>query len=292
MARVWEVCAPLSCGVDTLVFGVRAPLVFGSQTRHLDLLSKVKSLIEHAQASGVQCVLHVSSVAVMDHLVAQDNVSEVDPLPPLAKYKGQGTSYDYFKRMCEDLISEVCEAKRMEYCHLRISGIFSNPSCIQMSTLKMQAYIGVNIQNSIDFNSSLNTCVAMSLIMTRMRAPKKTNKHPCARVYLYTRSTPKPVSYGDLILSYRNAHSIAGLWLPMWVMTLFLCVSQIGFLLMRLTRVPAISSLAESLEYLLGVVNVSHTFDNSLFKLHFPEILKQEESTDACFRRVREKHGF
>jgi nucleoside-diphosphate-sugar epimerase len=153
MARALEVSA---LKVDTLVFGVRAPLVFGSQTRHLDLFANVRSLIEHAHAAGVQSVLHVSSVAVMDHLVLQANVNESHPLPHPSHYVGKGGgkgSYDFFKRMCEDLISEVCEEKGMEYCHMRISGIFSNPGCIQMSTMKLQAYVGFNIQTAIDFVS-------------------------------------------------------------------------------------------------------------------------------------------
>lgn len=76
--------------IDALIIGVRAPLVTGCGN-HEKLLLGIESLIKTVVEKGAKRVIHISSVAAVDHLREQINAEEDDPLPPLEEYKG---SYD------------------------------------------------------------------------------------------------------------------------------------------------------------------------------------------------------
>lgn len=92
-------------------------------------------------------------------------VKESDPLPPIEEYKGP---YDLFKRASEEIIGRVCSERGLSYCHLRLSGIYSNDKgCIQVSSMSLQCPIAAYIPTALDMNSSKNVANAIDLIITR-----------------------------------------------------------------------------------------------------------------------------
>ena len=102
VATLWE-RVPCECGA--LVLGVRLSLVWAG-TRQVALTTHLRLLLHGAADAGCSAVCHISSVAVMDHVSAQRNVDEDEPLPPMSVYRSE---YDRFKRICEDLLDEVGE---------------------------------------------------------------------------------------------------------------------------------------------------------------------------------------
>jgi hypothetical protein len=85
-------------------------------------------------------VLHLSSVAIMDHTRPHSMIDETAPLPDTETYNNP---YDWTKRKTEDALAAACESLDIRCVHLRISAIFST-------------------------NTSLNMCQAMRLILERM----------------------------------------------------------------------------------------------------------------------------
>lgn len=286
-ASVRSLWGRLPCPVGALIFGVRLSLVWGET--HLELARHLELLVRGAAAAGVTAVLHVSSVAVADHVKDQLMLKEEDPLPPIETYQGP---YDRFKRVSEELLTAVCGELGLPVVHLRIGGIFSNgPNCIQCGALAMQSVLGCYSPTKIDFNSSKNVCAAIGLLLGRLREQGERGGrgrrkvvggglHP---VYYYTRATAVPVPYGELLACYRQAHGIwYGVWLPVWLCNGFIA----GFRwLAWLASWVATVNLLVSLDYLLTVGVTTHTFDNTRFRADFPEIAEHEESILAAFER-------
>jgi uridine kinase len=96
--------APPRLLIDTLIIGVRMSLVWGGE-RHMSLTSNLDTLVRAALSHGARGVLHISSVAVADHVKDQIMLKESDALPPIETYAG---AYDRFKRISEDIVTRVC----------------------------------------------------------------------------------------------------------------------------------------------------------------------------------------
>ena len=215
-------------GPSVMIIGVRLSLVWAG-SRQSTLAAHLGRLISRAAAAGCLGVVHISSVAVADHVVSQHNVSESAPLPALDAYH---SDYDRFKRLSEVIVDDECtkanersamsgETRMMVWTHLRISGIFSNdPACIQCTAVRNQAYISAYSSTCIDFNSSANVSHAIILLVERIvrvvtalpvsadpSVPVECAADPhgrrVQRVYYYTRATTAPVPYGALVADYR-----------------------------------------------------------------------------------------
>jgi hypothetical protein len=275
---------------DALVLGVRLSLVWAG-TEQVRLTSHLQLLLTGAAAAGCSVMLHISSVAVADHVVAQHNVSEDDPLPALDAYHSE---YDRFKRLSEELVDQTCgglartaAGGALRWSHLRISGIFSNDeACIQCSAVRNQALVSCYSHTCIDFNSSHNVAHAIALVLERMHSSGKVRGGegaaplPQRTLFYYTRSTAQPVPYGQHVADYRAAHGIwYGVFLPGWIFTTFVA-------LVRLLCALVPTKLSASVAYLLAVATADHTFDNSRFRAEFPEIAAREETVREAFARI------
>jgi hypothetical protein len=215
-------------GPSVMIIGVRLSLVWAG-SRQSTLAAHLGRLISRAAVAGCLGVVHISSVAVADHVVSQHNVSESAPLPALDAYH---SDYDRFKRLSEVIVDDECtkaneraalsgETRMMVWTHLRISGIFSNdPACIQCTAVRNQAYISAYSSTCIDFNSSANVSHAITLLVERIvrvvtaqpasadpsvpvECAANPDGHRVQRVYYYTRATTEPVPYGALVADYR-----------------------------------------------------------------------------------------
>jgi hypothetical protein len=262
---------PRKC--DALVLGVRLSLVWAG-TEQVKLTTHLKLLLRGAAKAGCRAILHISSVAVADHVVSQHNACEDDPLPALDAYHSE---YDRFKRLSEELVDQTCEelsatasaSERVWWSHLRISGIFSNDEAC------------------IDFNSSHNVAHAILLLLSRMHQSATGGASattavalPQRTLYYYTRATAEPVPYGQHVADYRAAHGVwYGIFFPGWVFHLF--VSIVRFLC---AIVP--TNLSASVDYLLAVATADHTFNNARFRAAFPEISAREETVRDAFARI------
>lgn len=261
--------------IRSVIIGVRSSLM---STGHEGLGVHLEKLVSEAARAGVQYILHISSVAVVDHLQAQRLVREDMLLKSLDTYHGD---YDRFKRRSEEVIAEVCDGAGLRHTHLRLSAIFSNgPGCIQCGAMALQKYVGSFNPHGLDCNSSLNVAHAISLLLEAEGGDSGRSR---ANIYYYTRPTVKPLPYGSYVVDYRMAHGVAGAWLPYSVLALFirlyhLCVSLLPFW--------EIFSFLHAVDYLLQVSSREHTFDNSLFRGHFPEIKEREETIVQAFRRI------
>mmetsp|Transcript_13535 Transcript_13535/g.31461 ORF Transcript_13535/g.31461 Transcript_13535/m.31461 type:complete len:313 (+) Transcript_13535:842-1780(+) len=258
----------------SLVIGVRAPLTTGDGD-HESLLVGISSLLENAVRCGVLRVLHISSVAAVNHLKEQVMVREEEKMPPAAEYEA---SYDRFKRRSEELISHVCEANKIPYTHLRLGAIFSDtPSCIQSSALALQSKIGCYLPTCIDCNSSRNVAVAVRHVMDKLKRGETVQT-----LYYYTRPTKKPVAYGEYLKDYIKANNITfTIWIPLWLVVWF--VGLIHWLVHN-TEFVGKNKRVRSIDYLLQVSTREHTFNNSRFRKDF-HIAKEEETIHDCFVR-------
>ena len=140
----------VASSISTIIFGMRASLIAGRERDHLDLTTNISYFLDTASVYFPELVgvIHVSSVAVMNHTQSQCLVNENAPFPPLSSY---WSPYDVMKRTTEDQITEACKRNNLKSVQLRISGIFSNElghRCIQMSAIRLQAYIGCYNSNA------------------------------------------------------------------------------------------------------------------------------------------------
>lgn len=262
--------------ISTVILGVRAPLVTGDGN-HVSLLDGIQVLMEEAAKAGVRHVFHISSVGAAEHLRVHRNESEEEPLPPLGDYKG---SYDVFKRKSEDIVTAVCQQHQMNYCHLRLSAIFSDTGqCIQCGAMAIQSHVGAYFPIPIDCNSSRNAAVAIRLLVERMKSGTE-----ISTMYYYTRPTLQPIPYGEYLMEYRRANDIAfTLWLPFDMVQW--CIALIHWLVWH-TFLRKLS-ICVSIDYLLQVSAHEHSFDNSRFRRDIPELATQEETIYECFVRRR-----
>ncbi len=298
-------------GPSVMVIGVRLSLVWAG-SRQTTLATHLGRLIENAASAGCLGVLHISSVAVADHVVEQHNVSESTPLPPI---EADHPDYGRFKRRSESFVADECakanaralRSTPLGWTHLRISGIFSNdPACIQCTAVRNQALVSCYSRTCIDFNSSANVAHAIALIVARLAQAVRIGSRATAklvgtvpdansaapapaspkRVYYYTRATDAPVPYGSLVADFRSAHNIRyGVWLPASLYLGF--VSGARAMCALCSWLP----LAQSLGYLLAVSVAEHTFDCSRFRADFPELKAREETILECFVRIRRRQA-
>ena len=314
----------------TIIFGMRSALVKGSKDDHLSLADHLSYFLHQASRRfsshrriTLAGILHVSSVAVMDHTVAQSMLNEDAPLPNPNSYS---CPYDESKRRAEDTITSVCECLHIpSYVHLRISGILSNeipPSgCIHMSSLRIQTRLGFYCQTPLDMNTSYNVGQAIRLILERMDDRRhqinNTSNYEAAtnsiitqndsaqssglhNVYFYTRPTIKPRRHGHNLVAYRSAHNINYyINIPSW----FVLINIWAFIYLFRGIASAVSvflddegkkrhkwlGVLENLTYLMTVSVMEHTFDNSRFRSDFPELRSLEESTLEGFVRIRKR---
>ena len=125
------------------------------------MTNRLELLLSKAVDAGVRQVIHVSSVAVVDHVKDQREFTEANPLPSIDAYTGP---YDIFKRVSEDIVGRVCRKRNVAFTNLRLGGIYSSSrGCIQMSSLRGQARIGIYFPNGMDLNSSRNASIAMMI---------------------------------------------------------------------------------------------------------------------------------
>ena len=270
--------------VDAVLFGVRASLVYGTADEHERLANNLGLLLRVAASAGVTSVLHISSIAVADHVTAQHLVRESDPVPSLDQI---ASPYDRFKLRSEHVVDDVCGAPGSPYMvwtHLRISGIFSNdPRCIQCTAIRRQARFSVATGACIDFNSSRNVAHALALVLERQHASDAA--YSGRQLFYYTRCTQDPQPYWHHVRDYRAANGLrCSLWLPGSVGDL--CVPP----LRRLLRAVG-TDLAKSLDYLVAVASHEHSADNGAFRAAFSEMGGIEETILECFSRLRHRNA-
>lgn len=278
--------------ITNLIIGVR-PILFAAYTKTMvpqKMLEGIKTLLYQARALGtIQFVLHISSVAAVDHLRAQRFVSENDEehiMPPLTEYKAP---YDIFKRNCEEAISHICcekqqQANIIDVCHLRLSAIFSDDKkCIQCSALELQCRVGCYLPRPIDCNSSANVARAIQAIIQQVGQDTQKIK----RVYYYTRPLllERPVPYGFYLKVFRQAYGIenSSVWIPVWVVTWFVAIFHWLAGWNRYFHLPYL----DAGDYLLQVASREHSFNCAEFGRDFPNVREKEESILECFVRRR-----
>lgn len=257
------------------------------------MIQGMERLLQEACKSlvNLQFVLHISSVAALDHLKTQRNVKEVDdpkqctlhyPVP-LTEYKA---SYDIFKRQCEERIAAVCFQRKVADCHIRLSGIFSDdPNCFQFQAMDLQRRVSSYMPQSIDCNSGANISRAIHCLLLRSEQSEP-NTPNMQRIYYYTRPLllPKPVPYAYYMHQYRISNNIGDLtsiWLPIWFYTGF--VAMLHWLAQSTFHYYLKFPYVDACDYLMQVAILEHTFDCSSLQRDFPEL--QEESIADCFQR-------
>ena len=304
LVRVVSNCFP----IDTIIIGVRPPLLTAqNQTDRPQKLRKgIRNFLQAAVdilGESLKTVLHISSVAAVDHLRAQCFVKENDHDYKSSQLDHLQAPYDQFKRGCEIDIDRVLEESRGIYLmHLRLSAIFSDdPSCIQCTSMELQRIMGCYVSKAIDCNSSRNVARAIHSILLRLRrAAKNKANESFPRVIYYTRplNMPRPVPYGDYLKIYRQAYILSFpkswsgrlmMWVPSFihVVLVFLvrCLAQVNQSILK-NRIPYI----DSIDYLLQVSSREHSFDCSLFAKYFA--FDEEETILQCFvRRNQLLHG-
>jgi len=334
-SKVQQIFDKYDNNISTIIIGVR-PLLFASWIEaeyNEQMLQGLQVVLETALAMNdnhidnhdnhhpvVRFILHLSSVAVVNHLQSQHFVSETDPIPPVSHLSAP---YDIFKRHSEEFIDELVHHHnnniadhnhQVFYTHLRLSAIFSDtPACIQCSALALQARIGCYLPLAIDCNSGVNIAHATHALLHRARilttttATDNNNSHKdgtesrlkLQSTYYYTRPLllPKPMPYGYYLQCYRQAHGLdnatwypRSVWIPVWVVTLVVTlVHGLAMVARRMTFVSV--PYLEAADYLLQVSSREHSFDCSQFAQDFGNHLEEEEEESIleCFVRRRQQ---
>ena len=291
-----------SC-ISTIILGMRASLIAGSEIDHLSMTNNIAYFLDTASVYFPELVgvVHISSVAVMNHTQPQHMLNEDAPLPPLTSYQ---SPYDVMKRTTEEAIAESCQNNNLKSVQLRISGIFSNEighNCIQMSAIRLQAYVGCYILTPLDMNTGLNVCHAIRLLLERMeerpsspvsrRSNDDENDGPrrLRPIYYYTRPTIETKPYGQNLVDYRRAHGIrfnVDVWegfARLFLWAVIYCFGKIA------TLNNNFLCILDNIAYLLTVSLVEHTFDCSRIREDFPELSSVEETTFEGFVRIKER---
>lgn len=249
----------------------------------------------------IRLMLHISSIAAVDHIPTQTlrSVNETDPSSHSLRYP-----YDRFKRGCEELLedlarfAETLQRDSMQYTNIRLGAIFSDdPLCIQCTSLALQCLTGPYLITPIDCNSSRNVSQLLHLMLSQFHYDGRSINPSAQRlrpVYYYTRCIsqyPKPVPYGEFFLAYRRAYGLG--WLPI-LLPLFVVkygVVKVCHILTEVLRSILPSYLMppylESIDYLLQVTLHEHSFDMKETLSDFPKIVTLEETIEGCFRRRR-----
>lgn len=291
--------------VQQIVIGIRPPLVTSLTHTQMDGYSSsivtgldvfLRAVIDSCKE--VHSILHISSIAAINHLEAQHMVSEDDPARNGVRSIDLLAPYDRFKRACEERIDAIVTdtAYDLQATTLRLGAIFSDdPSCIQCQALALQARVGCYLPTKIDCNSSRNVVAAIRLILEKQQEQKALSSSTStkssqnrSRYYYYTRPVQfrDAIPYGRYLVDYRKAHNIKlAVWIPAWTVQWF--VATVHWC--ALTSVAKHLPYLESVDYLLQVSAQEHSFDCSRFAADFTEIASQEENFETCFRR-RQRH--
>jgi len=253
--------------IKSVIISIRPPLVSFRANKQAwmyaeHMLQGLETVLSQLQPNRV---LHVSSIAAVDHLRRQVLLSEETEAPPSGDLV---YPYDRFKRACEEMV----DAMDAESTNLRLGAIFTDSAqCIQCASLSLQSYTGPLLSTKIDCNSGRNSAMCIQALLT-------TDK-PWKPVYYYTRATKDPVQYGEYLTAYRTAHGMRCFFnLPEIVVT----VSVTLFHALTWT-IGSWCPYLQSIDYLLQVTKEEHTFDCRLLDVSF-----QEESIVECFRRRRQ----
>jgi hypothetical protein len=292
--------------VQQIVIGIRPPLVTSLTHTQMDVYSNsivagldtfLPAVIDSCKQ--VHSIVHISSIAAINHLEAQHMVSEGDPARDGVRSIDLLAPYDRFKRACEERIDAIVTdtSYDLQATTLRLGAIFSDdPSCIQCQALALQARVGCYLPTNIDCNSSRNVVTAIRLVLEKQQEQKalssssttSTSSHSRSRYYYYTRPVQfrHAIPYGRYLLDYRTAHNIKwAVWIPAWTVQCF--VATVHWF--ALTRIAKHVPYLESIDYLLQVSAQEHSFDCSRFAADFTELVSQEENFETCFRR-RQRH--
>jgi hypothetical protein len=297
--------------VQQIVIGIRPPLVTSLTHTQMDVYSNrivtgldtfLRAVLDSCQQ--VHSIVHISSIAAINHLEAQHMVSEGDPARDGVRSMDLLAPYDRFKRACEERIDAIVTDNTTYYdlqaTTLRLGAIFSDdPGCIQCQALALQARVGCYLPTNIDCNSSRNVVAAIRLVLEKQQAQKALSSSSStttststsqnrSRYYYYTRPVQfrHAIPYGRYLLDYRTAHNIQwAVWIPAW--TVQWLVAAVHWL--ALTRMAKHVPYLESVDYLLQVSAREHSFDCSRFATDFTELVSQEETFETCFRRRQQQ---
>ena len=277
--------------ISEVVVGIRPPLVCSksrsSMMAYNSSLAKgltrfLEYVITHNRET-LQVILHISSVAAVDHTETQHNLSEVDTKANICLTY----PYDIFKANCEGLVGQLAVKYGIAFCNLRLSAIFSDSTkCIQCSALHLQSVIGTYTPHAIDANSSRNVSCLIRLILQRFSKGTKN----IYSVYYYTRPLRDCIRpYGDYLKDYRKANGFeVYLDIPYsLVAALIWLVHALALFSVLSEYVPFLSSI----DYLLQVSSREHSFDMSRLRRDFPDLSSREESIEECFRRRTQMHS-
>ena len=284
--------------ISHIVVGIRPPLVTFRNNHFAekycqDLMTGF-SLLLHALTVkfDVKTVIHVSSIAAVDHIPRQHlrSVREQDP-----RFTNLRNPYDRFKRGCEELTELVCTTgddpqKTIRFTSVRLGAIFSDtPRCIQCNALSLQCFTGPYLKTPIDCNSARNAASLIHLMLSSVHTK------PLLPIYNYTRcisSYPEPVPYGEYLVAYRKAYNLD--WIPLllpgvavkWCVVIPFHWFTVILSSVLLYFVPALAPpFLQSIDYLLQVTLNEHSFDMRETERDFPIIRTAEESMETCFRR-------
>jgi hypothetical protein len=270
--------------IDQIIVGIRPPLAcfmtYEEASKEYALLLQgldrflTRLLAVHTKVSTL---IHISSVAAVDHSKEQVELNESH-----ATSSSNGSSslvypYDVFKRDSELLTERLAKERHIpRFTNLRISAIFSDsPNCIQCGALQLQSLlVSCAMTKAIDCNSARNVAHCLQAML---QAPQDRALEP---VYYYTRCTQQPVPYVSHLRDYHYAYNIRYLlWIPVtltvWFLKFFHWLATHHIHKLQL------------LDYLLIVSSQSHSFDNSLVHSQFEF---EEESIVECFMRRRLLH--
>lgn len=270
--------------VNRVVVSIRPPLVTHRTNQQAwtyaqAMLHGLSVLLDTLPSRQVQQIIHISSIAAVDHHPRQSFFSEKDD--SITSSQELSNPYDRFKRASEELITHWATTSDppKSYTHLRFGAIFTDsPYCIQCQSLSLQARLGPLLAIPIDCNSGRNAATLLDLIL-------RDEKKSLRPVYFYCRPLlyKQPVAYGTFLQAYRQAYDIRHYFTvpDQWVRMFVLGFHALTLFLGR--WVPFL----ESIDYLFLVTLEEHSFDQRLVQQDFPELLSREESILECFIRRR-----
>jgi hypothetical protein len=273
--------------IHQVILGVRPPLIYVSYKVAHFYNSQILIGLEYFLTSIIEehhpeLIVHISSIAAVDHVRAQHLESVVQPTSLAANLV---YPYDCFKKGCEELVERLAKCR---FTNLRFGAILSDTeSCIECGALSLQI-LGPYTKTKIDVNSSRNASHLIHLIL-------QTSTKTMPQVYYYTRCLsefPQPVPYGECLMSYRRAYELEKIPLLIpWILVswcfrflhFITLVTQAAASFFRLHMPPFL----ECFDYLMQVPLNEHTFDNTPVLHDFPEIVDLEASIETCLRRRR-----
>ena len=241
--------------VQQVVISIRPPLVdrqtfAQAATLHNQMITGLSDFLQQlievtTRASFNLHILHVSSIAAIDHVQLQYLRSEASVKDPSSDSLYH--PYDRFKRRCEEVLQDMVEAhSALRLTNVRLGAIFSDdPRCIQCHALALQARVGCYLRTRIDCNSARNVAVLLHCMLMSTHVPAQR-----LRTFYYTRplSWPGPVPYGLYLQAYRRAHDI---WVYVWIPVLLVqwVVAWVHYVAQRYPHWPFV----QSVDYLLQV---------------------------------------